>query len=113
MPQLHEVSVQRLYQAIVDDAKRRKGDESVPEDLVRALCEHGDEAEEYVIQLMGLASNFGSWEEMEKNAVEGIPAGRLGRSEEFGDLVAFIASDRAGFLTGTVIPLDGGMLRSA
>jgi 3-oxoacyl-[acyl-carrier protein] reductase len=59
-----------------------------------------------------LASNFGSWEDMEKYAPEGIPAGRLGTPEEFGDLVAFLASDRAGFLTGTVISLDGGMLRS-
>jgi 3-oxoacyl-[acyl-carrier protein] reductase len=60
-----------------------------------------------------LAANWGSWEEMEKGAVEGVPAARLGQPDEFGDIVAFIASDRAGFLTGTVIPLDGGMLRSA
>jgi 3-oxoacyl-[acyl-carrier protein] reductase len=60
-----------------------------------------------------LASNWGSWEEMERGAVEGIPAGRLGRPEEFGDLVAFVCSERAAYLTGAVIPLDGGMLRSA
>jgi 3-oxoacyl-[acyl-carrier protein] reductase len=61
---------------------------------------------------VGLASNWGSWEEMERDAVQGVPAGRLGTPEEYGDLVAFLASERAGFLTGTVIPLDGGMLRS-
>jgi 3-oxoacyl-[acyl-carrier protein] reductase len=60
-----------------------------------------------------LASNFGSWEEMERNAPEGVPAGRLGRPEEFGDLVAFLCSERAAYLTGTVIPLDGGLLRSS
>ncbi len=60
-----------------------------------------------------LASNWGSWEEMERGAAEGVPAGRLGQPEEFGDLVAFLSSDRASFLTGTVIPLDGGMLRGA
>jgi 3-oxoacyl-[acyl-carrier protein] reductase len=60
-----------------------------------------------------LASNFGSWEEMERHAPEGVPAGRLGKPEEFGDLAAFLSSDRAGYLTGTVIPLDGGLLRSA
>ena len=59
-----------------------------------------------------LAANWGSWEEMEKGAVEGVPAGRLGQPEEFGDLVAFICSERAAYLTGAVIPLDGGMLRS-
>jgi 3-oxoacyl-[acyl-carrier protein] reductase len=60
-----------------------------------------------------LAANWGSWERMEELAPEGIPAGRLGDPDEYGDLVAFLASDRAGFLTGAVIPLDGGMLRSA
>jgi 3-oxoacyl-[acyl-carrier protein] reductase len=60
-----------------------------------------------------LAANWGSWEEMERGAAEGVPAGRLGEPEEFGDLVAFLCSARAAFLTGTVIPLDGGMLRSA
>jgi 3-oxoacyl-[acyl-carrier protein] reductase len=60
-----------------------------------------------------LASNWGSWDEMESRAPEGVPAGRLGRPEEFGDLVAFLCSERAAYLTGTVIPLDGGLLRSA
>ena len=59
-----------------------------------------------------LAENWGSWEEMERGAVEGVPAGRLGQPEEFGDLVAFVASERAAYLTGAVIPLDGGSLRS-
>jgi 3-oxoacyl-[acyl-carrier protein] reductase len=59
-----------------------------------------------------LAENWGSWEEMEAKAPEGIPAGRLGQPEEFGDLVAFICSERAAYLTGPVVPLDGGMLRS-
>ena len=60
-----------------------------------------------------LAANWGSWEEMERGAVEGVPAGRLGAPDEYGDLVAFLCSERAGYLTGAVIPLDGGMLRSA
>ncbi len=59
-----------------------------------------------------LAENWGSWEEMERHAAEGVPAGRLGQPEEFGDLVAFICSERAAYLTGAVIPLDGGLLRS-
>jgi len=59
-----------------------------------------------------LAATWGSWEEMERGAAEGVPAGRLGQPEEFGDLVAFLSSERAAFLTGAVIPLDGGMMRS-
>lgn len=54
----------------------------------------------------------GSAEAVEERAREEIPAGRLGTPEEYGDLVAFLASERASYLTGAVIPLDGGLLRS-
>jgi NAD(P)-dependent dehydrogenase (short-subunit alcohol dehydrogenase family) len=38
-----------------------------------------------------------------------IPLGRVGRSEEFADLAAFLVSPRAGYLSGTAINLDGGL----
>ncbi|HSI80440.1 MAG TPA: SDR family oxidoreductase [Solirubrobacterales bacterium] len=41
-----------------------------------------------------------------------VPAGRLGEPSEYADLVAFLCSERAAYLTGTVIPLDGGLVRS-
>ncbi|HEX2128427.1 MAG TPA: SDR family oxidoreductase [Solirubrobacterales bacterium] len=59
-----------------------------------------------------LASNWGGRERMEQLAAEGIPAGRLGQPSEYGDLVAFLCSERAAYITGTSIPIDGGMLRS-
>jgi NAD(P)-dependent dehydrogenase (short-subunit alcohol dehydrogenase family) len=37
-----------------------------------------------------------------------IPLGRLGRAEEVAALAAFLASDDAAFITGAVIPIDGG-----
>ena len=40
-----------------------------------------------------------------------IPMGRLGQPVEVGDLVAFLASDRAGFVTGASVVVDGGMFR--
>ena len=38
-----------------------------------------------------------------------IPLGRVGEAAEFADLVAFLASERAGYITGTAINFDGGM----
>ena len=60
-----------------------------------------------------LAGPDGSLDAAEAAAKEQVPAGRLGTPEEYGDLVAFLCSERAGYLTGTVIPIDGGLLRSA
>jgi 3-oxoacyl-[acyl-carrier protein] reductase len=59
-----------------------------------------------------LADRQGSLEGAEAAARERVPAGRLGTPEEYGDLVAFLCSERAAYLTGAVIPLDGGMQRS-
>jgi 3-oxoacyl-[acyl-carrier protein] reductase len=59
-----------------------------------------------------LASNWGGREKMERGAAADVPAGRLGDPAEYGDLVAFLASDRAGYITGTSLAIDGGMLRS-
>ena len=60
-----------------------------------------------------LADASGSLEGAEEGARQEVPAARLGRPEEYGDLVAFLCSERAAYITGTVIPIDGGLLRSA
>jgi 3-oxoacyl-[acyl-carrier protein] reductase len=51
-------------------------------------------------------------EEVVLDTVAAIPMGRLGKPEEVGDLIAFLASDRAGYLTGASIVIDGGMLQT-
>jgi 3-oxoacyl-[acyl-carrier protein] reductase len=40
-----------------------------------------------------------------------IPAGRYGEPEEFASVVAFLASDRAGYVTGEQVRCDGGLVR--
>lgn len=40
------------------------------------------------------------------------PAGRLGRADELGATIAFVASDRAGFMTGQAILVDGGTVNT-
>lgn len=39
---------------------------------------------------------------------QGVPAGRIGRPEEVADLIVFLASERAGYINGTSIQIDGG-----
>ncbi len=45
-----------------------------------------------------------SYEEMGKN----VPLGRVGEAEEVGDVIAFLASERASYVSGTSIHVDGG-----
>jgi 3-oxoacyl-[acyl-carrier protein] reductase len=42
-----------------------------------------------------------------------IPMGRLGSPEEIANLIAFLASEKASFITGTVISVDGGFVKSS
>jgi len=46
------------------------------------------------------------------SALEQIPLRRIGVPAEIGAVAAFLASDRASYLTGAVIPVDGGLTRS-
>ncbi len=56
---------------------------------------------------MGVSPN-----EVRSNMEEQVPVKRIGDPKEYGYLVAFLASEQAAFITGTNIPIDGGLLKS-
>ncbi|MGH2497018.1 MAG: SDR family oxidoreductase, partial [Ktedonobacteraceae bacterium] len=47
-----------------------------------------------------------------KEMAQGIPMGRVGKPEELGTFVAFLASQQAAYITGTTTQIDGGLVRS-
>ena len=49
-------------------------------------------------------------EEMKEASLGAIPLGRWGTSEEVADAVAFLCSEQAGYITGQVLSVDGGMI---
>jgi NAD(P)-dependent dehydrogenase (short-subunit alcohol dehydrogenase family) len=52
----------------------------------------------------------GDEEKLNASFVHMIPLGRVGEPEEIGRLVTFLLSDAASYITGVLIPADGGML---
>lgn len=47
-----------------------------------------------------------------KQMLQDVPAGRYGSSEEVGYLVAFLASEKASYINGTMLAIDGGLVKS-
>ena len=52
-------------------------------------------------------------EEALKKITAQIPVGRLGEAEEIGECVAFLADEKAGFITGAVLSANGGQYIAA
>ena len=50
--------------------------------------------------------------EVTAESTASIPAGRYGKPEEYADAVAFLASNRASYITGSVVRVDGGLIPS-
>lgn len=89
-------------------------DEAAPHGVtVNAICPgmFGTARLSHLWEARGQASGLGTQAEMEKG-IKAIPVGRLGDPAELGALVAFLASERGGFITGQAIRIDGGQGRA-
>ena len=52
-----------------------------------------------------------NFEDVRKARAQEIPLHRLGRAEEVANVVVFLASERSGYMTGTCVTVDGGVVR--
>ena len=59
-----------------------------------------------------LRDNHGSLDAAAEAARTQVPAGRLGTPQDMAAAAAFLASDRAGYVTGETLAVDGGLLQS-
>lgn len=67
------------------------------EELIEASVERGEVAD--------YAEGYEEW-------AGDVPLDRIGEPQELGDVAAFLASDRASYVNGAAVPVDGGSLRS-
>jgi len=56
----------------------------------------------------GLLTRFAGSDERKAGLIAGVPLKRLGKPEEIAELIVFLSSDKAAFITGATIAVDGG-----
>jgi 3-oxoacyl-[acyl-carrier protein] reductase len=101
-----------LRSAVVGFAKTLSNELAPYNILVNNVCPGYTRTERVEELSAALAERKGvSKDEIVAAWEETIPMRRLGRPEEFAALVAFLASERASYITGTSIPVDGGAVK--
>ena len=99
--------------AVLGLAKSLANELAVHNILVNSVCPGVFETERHLELARKRAQNEGiSLEEHLKSRAKDMPLQRNGKPEEFADLVVFLASERASYITGAVIQIDGGLIRS-
>jgi 3-oxoacyl-[acyl-carrier protein] reductase len=100
--------------AAVTGLSRTLANELAPEGILVNCVAPGYTRTDRVVELAdATAAREGTTADAVQQRMEaGIPMKRLGRPEEFGDVVAFLASDRSSYVTGTTLQVDGGYVRS-
>jgi 3-oxoacyl-[acyl-carrier protein] reductase len=89
--------------------------ELAPEVRVNAVLPGGHETarNEQLVEQGLERGDYDSYEDGLKELHEGVPLERIGQPEELGDTVAFLCSERASYINGAAIPVDGGLLQSS
>lgn len=80
--------------------------------LVNTVCPGWTETDRVAQLLEGRAGSSGRTQaDLAADIAVGIPLGRMGLPEEVANLVLFLGSEAASYITGTAIPVDGGAIR--
>ena len=97
---------------VVGYAKTLANEYAIDNILVNVVCPGPNLTDRMKEIINKMAQDTGkSEEEVKKSWTEQIPLGRMGKPEELANLVVFLASEKASYITGTVIQVDGGFVK--
>lgn len=111
---IENLAISNSIRAAVTAMLKTLADELAPFEVTVNCVAPGAIATDRLNDLMNarIAKSGLSEEEYMANYLQAIPMGRLGSPEEFAAVVAFLASARASYITGSTISVDGGKRRS-
>jgi 3-oxoacyl-[acyl-carrier protein] reductase len=108
------LALSNALRAAVTGLSRTLASELAPDNILVNCVAPGYTRTGRVIELaeQAAAREGSTAAEVQRRTEEKIPLKRMGTPEEFGDIVAFLASERASYVTGVTLQVDGGFVRS-